>query len=108
MKAFLALALLATSTLTTAAERPPARKTAHPPKAETAKKNDDSKPPVREFFHPSEVRSTGTVSVGGQPVAYDAYAGTLVIRAKDWEDTDAVEADADKSDKDKNTPKPEA
>ena len=51
------------------------------------------------------------MTVGGQPIAFDAVAGTLVIHAKDWEDTDAVEADADKSskdDKDKNAPKPEA
>jgi carboxypeptidase C (cathepsin A) len=78
----------------------------HPPKT-AARKADETKP-LREFFKPSEVRSTGTVAVGGQPIAYDAVAGTLVIHAKEWEDTDAVEAAADKSDKDKNTPKPEA
>ena len=57
------------------------------------------------------MRSTGTVTVGGQPIAYDAVAGTLVVHAKDWEDTDAVEADADaptSRDKDKAGPKPEA
>ena len=55
------------------------------------------------------MRSTGTVTVGGQPIAFDAVAGTLVVHAKDWDDTDALEADADKStDKDKNEPKPEA
>jgi carboxypeptidase C (cathepsin A) len=78
----------------------------HPPRTE-AKKADETKP-LREFFHPSEVRSTGTVTVGGQSIAYDAVAGTLIVHAKEWEDTDAVEAEADKSDKDKNTPKPEA
>ena len=57
----------------------------------------DASQPLREFFHPSEVRSTGTVTVGGQPIAYDAVAGTLVVHAKDWEDTDAIEAEADKS-----------
>src|SRR4029079_5895990 len=55
--------------------------------------------------------STGTVTVGGQPIAYDAVAGALVVHPKDWEDTDAVEAEAgapaDK-DKDKAGPKPEA
>ena len=55
------------------------------------------------------MRSTGSVTVGGQPIAYDAVAGTLVVHAKDWSDTDALDADADKSaDKDKNGPKPEA
>jgi carboxypeptidase C (cathepsin A) len=51
----------------------------------------------------------GTVIVGGQPVAYDAIAGTFVVHAKDWQDTDALEADADtSSDKDKKASKPEA
>jgi carboxypeptidase C (cathepsin A) len=83
----------------------------HPPRTEAPSKKADEKQPAKEFFKPSEVRSTGTVSVGGQPIAYDAVAGTLVVHAKDWEDTDAVEADADTSadkDKDKSGPKPEA
>ncbi|HEY4071366.1 MAG TPA: peptidase S10 [Sphingomicrobium sp.] len=79
----------------------------HPPKAEAARK-ESADQPAKPFFQPEEVRSTGTVTVGGQPIAYDAVAGTLVVHAKEWEDTDAVEAGADKSDKEKNTPKPEA
>ena len=54
------------------------------------------------------MRSTGSVTVAGQPIAFDAVAGTIVVHAKDWSDTDALDADADKSDKDKNQPKPEA
>ena len=80
----------------------------HPPRAEGEKKKGDERESFKEFFKPSEMRSAGTVTVGGQPIAYDAVAGTLVVHDKDWEDTDATEADADKSDKDKNTPKPEA
>lgn len=66
--------------------------------------------PARGFFHPAEVRSSGTVTVGGQPIAYDSVAGTLIVHAKNWEDTDATEADADSksTDKDKSQPKPEA
>jgi carboxypeptidase C (cathepsin A) len=84
-----------------------------PPRAEggTEDRTGASAQPAKEFFHPSEVRSTGTVTVGGQPIAYDAIAGTLVVHAKDWEDTDEGEADADTSTdktKDKNAPKPEA
>ncbi len=83
----------------------------NPPRAEAAspKKAEPSRT-AKEFFHPTEVRSTGSVTVGGQPIAYDSIAGTLVVHAKDWQDTDAVEADADadKSDKDKSGPKPEA
>ena len=82
---------------------------AKPPKAEgAADKKGDAAQPAKEFFKPIEVRSTGTVIVGGQPINYDAIAGELVVHSKDWSDTDVVEADADKSDKDKSGPKPEA
>jgi carboxypeptidase C (cathepsin A) len=81
----------------------------HPPRTEVSSEKADERQPAKEYFKPGEVRSTGTVTVGGQPIAYDAIAGTLVVHAKDWEDTDAVEADADTAkDKDKAGPKPEA
>jgi carboxypeptidase C (cathepsin A) len=90
---------------------PPHSKTKPPGKPSAAAKPDPA-PPVREFFKPGEVRSTGTLTVGGQPIAYDAVAGTLVVHAKGWEDTDAIEADlggdADKTDKDRDKPKSEA
>src|SRR5690348_18321777 len=111
MKLFLAAVLLATSAAAPAApvSHHPKTRTAHPPKTEAAKKTDETQP-LKPFFQPSEVRSTGTVAVGGQPIAFDAVAGTLVVHAKDWSDTDALEADADKSEGDKsgdkNTPKP--
>jgi carboxypeptidase C (cathepsin A) len=81
-----------------------------PPKAEgTAPNKGDAIPPPKEFFRPSETRSSGTMTVGGQPLAYDAIAGTLVVHAKDWQDTDTLDADADPSSgKDKSGPKPEA
>ena len=113
MKRILAAVLLATSAAVVAAppaERHPKRHATQPPKAEakTSAKSAD-KQPAKEFFHPKEVRSTGTVTVGGQPIAYDAVAGTLVIHPKDWSDTDALDADADsKDDEDKKAPKPEA
>ncbi len=113
MKLRLAPVLLATSVAVVAAP-PPARHAkrhvAQPPRAEAKPSSKaDDKRPAKEFFQPKEVRSTGSVTVGGQPIAYDAVAGTLVIHPKDWSDTDALEADtADKDDKDKNAPKPEA
>ena len=77
-----------------------------PPKtpAKVSADNEAADKAKRYFFKPSEVRSSGTVTVGGQPIAYDFIAGTLVVHAKDWEDTDTAEADADtsSSDKDKN------
>jgi carboxypeptidase C (cathepsin A) len=79
----------------------------HPPKT-IAQSKTPAEPPAKEYFKPSEVRSTGTVTVGGQPIAYDAIAGTLVVHAKEWSDTDALEADTP-SDKDKSdSRKPEA
>jgi carboxypeptidase C (cathepsin A) len=82
---------------------------AKPSKEGAAEKKVPAEQPAKEFFKPGEVRSTGAVTVSGQPIAYDAVAGTLVIHAKDWEDTDQIEADTDTSaDKNKNGPKPEA
>jgi carboxypeptidase C (cathepsin A) len=80
---------------------------AKPPQKEAADKTTPDRG-LKSFFHPSEVRSVGSVTISGQPIAFDAIAGTIVVHAKDWSDTDAVEAEADKADKDKNQPKPEA
>ena len=111
MKLPFAAILLASPSLALAAPAHQAKMHAtKPPKAEgAAEKKSPATQSAKEFFKPSEVRSTGAVTVGGQPIAFDAVAGTLVVHAKDWEDTDAVEADADPSkDKDKAGPKPEA
>ena len=93
-----AAALLASTAVSSA----PPRRAKEP--AKPAAKADAT--PRKQYFHPSEVRSTGSVTVGGQPIAYDAVAGTIVVHAKDWSDTDVL--DADTEDKDKNQPKPEA
>ena len=109
MKIFIAALLIATSSTTLAApvSHHAKRHATHPPKTEAPAKKSEAKAP-NEFFKPNEVRSTGSVTVGGQPIPYDAVAGTLVVHAKDWSDTDALEADDDTSgDKDKG-PKPEA
>ena len=100
-----AMPALAASSAETRQAKPHAKA---PPKTEAAKSDADR--PVKSFFQPGEVRSSGSVTVGGQPIAYDAVAGTLVVHAKGWEDTDALDSDvaADKSEKDKNAPKPEA
>jgi carboxypeptidase C (cathepsin A) len=107
MKVFLAALLLATSATVVAAPARHAKVPAtHPPKAEAAKKAEASQP-QKPFFHPGEVRSTGTLTLSGRPISYDAVAGTLVVHAKEWQDTDALDADQS-DDKDKNAPKPEA
>ena len=50
--------------------------------------------PAKDFFK-AERSALGRYALpsGDQPIAYDAVAGTLVVHAKDWQDTDAVEAD---------------
>jgi carboxypeptidase C (cathepsin A) len=49
---------------------------------------DAEKPESGKFeaFKPEAVNSTGTVTVGGQAIAYQAVAGTFVIHPKDWDD----------------------
>ena len=115
MKSSIALALAALLSATSAMSAPPEahqtrQRAAHPPRAEgSADKKTEAKQPAKQFFQPGETRSSGIVTAGGQQIGYDAVAGTLVIHAKDWEDTDQLEADADSSGaKDKNAPKPEA
>jgi len=88
---------------------------AEPPKAEAQKsptetaKKDGKQEPAQPLFKPTEVRSTGSVTVGGKRIAYQAVAGTLVVHSKGWEDTDALEAAAKKGDdEDDDKPKAEA
>lgn len=106
MKLLLSGLLVATSygLVAAPAPQPAKRHAARPPRSEApaAQKTEAKK----QFFEPGEVRSTGTVTVGGQPIAYEAIAGTLVVHAKDWEDTDKL--DADTSDDKKDPRKPEA
>ena len=115
MKILLA-GLLAATAFPAVAQQAPASshhkvRATRPPKTEgSAETKPDSNRQQRAYFEPSEVRSSGAVTVGGQPIAYDAIAGTLVVHAKDWQDTDSLDADEDsgKSDSKSKGPKPEA
>jgi carboxypeptidase C (cathepsin A) len=66
-------------------------------KTETAKveivKSDATKP---EQFKPEQQATKASVTVGGNLINYDAFAGTLVVHPKDWDD---VPQNADKDDK---------
>jgi carboxypeptidase C (cathepsin A) len=62
-------------------------------------KTETEKP---EHFKPEEKASKGSVTVGGNVINYDAFAGTLVAHVKDWDD---VPQNRDKDDK---SPPPEA
>jgi carboxypeptidase C (cathepsin A) len=59
----------------------------------TASKADATKP---EQFKPEQQASKGSVTVGGNAINYDAFAGTLVVHPKGWDD---VPQNADKDDK---------
>jgi carboxypeptidase C (cathepsin A) len=39
-----------------------------------------------EHFKPEQQASKGSVTVGGHAINYDAYAGTIVVHTKDWDD----------------------
>ncbi len=64
---------------------------AAPPRAGDApeKNQDDSEQPQAgkfEPFKPEAKISTGSVTVGGQVIPYQAIAGTLIVHPKDWDD----------------------
>jgi carboxypeptidase C (cathepsin A) len=37
-------------------------------------------------FKPESIASSGTVTIGGQAISYQAVAGTLIVHPKDWDD----------------------
>ncbi len=59
-----------------------------------ASKPDAAKP---EQFKPEQQTSKGSVTVGGNLINYDAYAGTLVVHTKDWDDVPQNKDPNDKS-----------
>ena len=50
--------------------------------------SEREKPDERRFepFKPEAVTSTGSVTVGGRAISYQAIAGTLIVHPKDWDD----------------------
>jgi len=61
------------------------------------------------IFHTSEVTSTGSVTIGGKPMGYQAIAGTLVVHGPGWDDVAWREqAAAPSPEKDKEGLPPEA
>jgi carboxypeptidase C (cathepsin A) len=76
---------------------------------DTPEKKPDSDPEKPEggkfeLFKPEAKTSNGTVTIGGQTIAYQAVAGTLVVHPKDWDDV----ARDPKSDKESAAPPGEA
>lgn len=66
--------------------------------AQTKEETPATKPEAAkvEEFKPEQQASKGSVNVGGGAINYDAYAGTLVVHTKDWDD---VPQNRDKDDK---------
>jgi carboxypeptidase C (cathepsin A) len=60
----------------------------------SASKSDAAKP---EQFKPEQQASKGSVTVGGNIINYDAFAGTLVVHTKDWDDVPQNKDPNDKS-----------
>ena len=78
--------------------------------ADEAKAPEPVKPsgPDR-IFHPSEVTSSGSVTIGGKAISYQAIAGTLVVHGPGWDDVSWRElAAAPNPDKEKEGLPPEA
>src|SRR6516165_1074637 len=55
-------------------------------KSSEAESKDKPTPTATPNFKPESVTSTGTVTVGGSPIEYQAVAGTLVVHPKGWDD----------------------
>lgn len=106
--------LLIAALLATQAATQPAPQAQEPPKAEAQSpakadaKAAEDKAPSKPIFQPTEVKSTGSVTIAGRRIAYQAVAGTLVVHSKGWEDTDAAEAAADPDAKKDDDDKPKA
>ena len=73
-------ALIAAIALTSAAAR------AAPEKAAPAKSSPESAAAPASGFTPRAVKSTGTVTVEGHKIAYDAMAGRIIVHPKGWDD----------------------
>ena len=55
-------------------------------KGSEAESKDTPKPTATPNFKPESITSTGTVTVGGSPIEYQAVAGTFVVHPKGWDD----------------------
>jgi len=69
------------------------------PAKDDAAKHDATKP---DGFKPEQTASKGSVTIGGKAIAYDAFAGTIVVHPKGWDDV------PQNQDKDEKSLPPEA
>ncbi len=66
-----------------------------PPESNSEPENEKSASGRFEPFKSESRVSNGTVTIGGQSIAYQAIAGTLIVHPKDWDDV-ARDPKADK------------
>src|SRR5882724_2407632 len=62
---------------------------------------DKPTPTATPNFKPESITSTGTVTVEGSPIEYQAVAGTLVVHPKGWDDA-AATAESQKKESEKS------
>jgi carboxypeptidase C (cathepsin A) len=74
------VALVAAFSLTTVALA------AAPTRAPAKRPPPQSAPAPASLFTPRTVKSTGSVTVEGRKIAYEAVAGTLIVHPKGWDD----------------------
>ncbi|HEV8418047.1 MAG TPA: hypothetical protein VGQ43_04800, partial [Candidatus Udaeobacter sp.] len=55
-------------------------------KGSEAESKDTPKPTATPHFKPESITSTGTVTLAGSPIEYQAVAGTIVVHPKGWDD----------------------
>ncbi|HEX3915325.1 MAG TPA: hypothetical protein VHW71_17645 [Steroidobacteraceae bacterium] len=58
----------------------------NPPDKKSESEADKTEGGKFQPFKVESVTSTGTVTVGGQAISYQAVAGTLIVHPKDWDD----------------------
>jgi carboxypeptidase C (cathepsin A) len=69
----------------------------NPARAQSKDKDDDKRDvPKPEGLKPEQQASQGSVTIAGKAIAYDAFAGTIVVHPKGWDD---VPENRDKDDK---------
>jgi len=77
--------ILAIALASAQAKEKPAKDADTPAKSKTA---------TSGYFKPESSSSTGSVTVAGNDIKYDAVAGTLVIHPRDWDDAAKPKVDA--------------
>jgi len=82
IEAYLAAALVLSGAASLAAAPPGA----NPPDKKVDSDSEKSEGGRFEPFKAEAVASTGSVTVGGQAISYQAIAGTLIVHPKDWDD----------------------